>query len=114
LSIDAALKVENANYVKVTYFIDKIQSENPGYCKCHRCRLDVAALALNTLPPHYFINPSHSRSQDLGSPWILIEMAVLEAMEKVSKFPHHMPKTLEGTDKPINLSIPLPDTGIGS
>jgi competence protein ComFB len=114
MSIDSAVKVENANYYKVFYFIDKILSENPGYCKCHRCRMDAAALALNTLPPHYFINPSHSKAQDLGSPWVLIEMAVLESMDRVNKYPHHTPKTLEGTEKPVNLGIPITDTGLES
>lgn len=109
MSIDPGIKVENANNAKVFYFIDKILSENAGYCKCHRCRLDIAALALNTLPPHYFIEPGRAKAYDLGSPWVLIEMAVVDAMEKVNMFPHHAPQTLETKDLPPTLR-PLQDT----
>ena|GEM_PF-2023839 len=90
METDSKNKVTNANIDKVFYFIDKFLSESDCFCPCHRCRIDAAALALNTLPPHYFVDPNHSKSSDLGSPWILIEMAVREAMERVLKYPHHM------------------------
>ncbi|HLB25457.1 MAG TPA: late competence development ComFB family protein [Nitrospirota bacterium] len=113
MQLEAAIRIENANHDKVFYYIDKVLSDNPRYCRCHRCRLDVAALALNTLPPHYFVNPSHSRSEDLGSPWILIEMAVREAMDKVQLYPHHIQKELEATERsaPSFPFQPLKDTG---
>ncbi len=82
-------KVENANFEKVQYYIEKVLSESPDYCSCHRCRLDVLALALNTLPPHYYVIPSHITDRDMGSPWILIEIAVREAFKKVALCPHH-------------------------
>lgn len=85
-------KIENANYYKVLYFIEKVLSETDKYCDCQQCRLDVAALALNTLPPHYFVKPEAGGTEELGSPWILIEMAVRESMEKVGLFPHHRPE----------------------
>ena len=104
-------KVENANYQKVSYYVDKLLSENGKYCGCSRCRLDATALALNTLPPHYFVNPSHAQSQDLGSPWILIEVAVHEAMEKVNTYPHHAAE-YEATDRAFpSFRIAAEDTG---
>jgi competence protein ComFB len=90
MSGQAKLKVENANYEKVFYYIEKMLSESDRYCSCARCRVDVAALALNTLPPHYFVDPKHAGNTDMGSPWILIEMAVREAMERVQANPHHL------------------------
>jgi hypothetical protein len=101
MSIYQRQTVENANYQKVSYYLDKLLSENGRFCGCPRCRMDATALALNTLPPHYFVNPSHSDSQDLGSPWILIEVAVHEAMEKVNNYPHHAVVPLESTDRSI-------------
>ena len=83
------LRIENANYEKVAYYIDKMMSESDVYCRCIRCRMDVAALALNTLPPHYYVVPTHMHDTDFGSPWILIEMACREAMERIHKFPNH-------------------------
>jgi hypothetical protein len=85
----SGLRLENANYEKVLYYIDKMLSESDAYCRCGRCRMDVAALALNTLPPHYFVAPSHVKQPEVGSPWILIEMAVREAMVSIRSFPNH-------------------------
>jgi len=82
-------KVHNANYDKVSYFIEKLLSESEHYCGCLRCRMDTAALALNTLPPHYFVDPTNLTSSEIGSPWILIELAVKEALERVRENPHH-------------------------
>ncbi len=83
------LKVKNANRDKVGYFIEKLLSETDRYCGCNRCKLDAAALALNTLPPHYYVDPSHMNKTEIGSPWVLIEMAVKEALDRVSMNPHH-------------------------
>lgn len=33
--------------------LDKILASHPNMCKCQKCRIDVALLALNHLPPHY-------------------------------------------------------------
>jgi competence protein ComFB len=92
------VKVQNANSEKVNFYLDKMLSEVPGYCGCSRCRMDSAALALNTLPPHYYVNPEQVKAQDLGSPWLLIDVAVREAMDKVRKFPHH---AIKDRDLPV-------------
>ncbi len=86
---DTANRVENANYAKVLFFIDKVLSEDGRFCRCSRCRMDAAALALNTLPPHYCVCPGGNPDKEQGSPWILIELAVRHAMERVLLFPHH-------------------------
>jgi competence protein ComFB len=111
MSILQRHNVENANLDRVAYYIDKILAEEGKYCRCNRCRMDVTALALNTLPPHYFVNPGHSQFQDLGSPWILIEVAVHEAMEKVLRSPHH-----EAAEKLADMalqqhSVPVEESG---
>ena len=96
-----AARIENANYDKVLYFIDKVLSESDRYCTCQQCRLDAAALALNTLPPHYFVKmDGPGRAEELGSPWILIEMAVRESMARISVFPHHKPDEPKYPDSP--------------
>ena len=81
--------LKNANDEKVLYYIDKMVSENEKYCRCHRCRLDISAMALNTLPPHYYVDSGIDDDKDTGSPWLLIEVAVRESMEKVFNLPHH-------------------------
>lgn len=86
---ESRLSVENANFEKVGYFVEKMLSETEQYCGCLRCRLDATAIALNTLPPHYYVDAGHMNKSDIGSPWILIEMAVREALEQVRRNPHH-------------------------
>ncbi len=105
----SAARIENANYDKVLYFIDKVLSETERFCTCQQCRLDAAALALNTLPPHYYVKmDGPGRAEELGSPWILIEMAVRESMARVNVFPHHKPeapKYSESSEEPTSLEM---------
>lgn len=44
------------NYMEeaVGNMIDKVL-ENIDVCKCPKCKLDIMALALNRLPPRYFV-----------------------------------------------------------
>ena len=80
--------ITNANYARVTHVLSKvIQDHRYQVCRCERCLNDIAALALNYLPPHYYVDAS--RGGDIGSPFIMIESAVLEAMEMVGNNPRH-------------------------
>ena len=103
MATDATGRVENANYDKVMFYIDKTLSETSRYCPCHRCRLDAAAIALNTLPPHYYVSAQNAKPSELGSPWILIEVAVREAMDTVRIAPRHSPLVVAGSDEKIML-----------
>jgi len=107
MSYASRLAVHNANYDKVLYYLDKMLSESDKYCRCNRCRMDVIALALNTLPPHYFVDPTHAHGLDLGSPWVLIEMAVREAVERVLSHPNHS-KDKEDYKDGVIFDMPLP------
>ncbi len=104
---ETAARVENANLDKVLCLIDKVLSESDNFCRCSRCRLDAAALALNTLPPHYFVTPDGNQDKEFGSPWILIEMAVHQSMNKVFLFPHHHKELSrhDGSEDPISLEL---------
>ncbi len=89
MGLHANSAVVNANYDKVLYYIDKMLAESDRYCRCARCRRDALAMALNTLPPHYFVDAGLKEPDKLGSPWILIEVAAREALERIRTFPHH-------------------------
>ncbi len=39
----------------------------------------MAALAMNMLPPHYYVDGESKK--EMGSPWIMVEAAVTEAVE---------------------------------
>jgi hypothetical protein len=48
---------------------------------------DVAALALNYLPPHYVVE--FTQGKEFGSPWLMVETAVNEAFDRVIENPNH-------------------------
>jgi hypothetical protein len=85
-------KVQNANVARVTTAMNRfLQDRYRGVCSCPRCRSDITAIALNYLPPHYYVESVPE--QEMGSPWIMVETAVLEAIEIVLERPYCRRKT---------------------
>lgn len=81
--------VRNANYERVVAVMDKLLKERYGnVCSCQRCRDDIAAIALNYLPPHYYVNVEEEK--EIGSPWVMVETAVVEAIDRVLENPNHI------------------------
>lgn len=61
-------------------------------CTCRDCRLDIAAIALNRLPPRYAVSDEHAvhHGRTVASPSPLeIEAAVQAAAVIVARSPHH-------------------------
>jgi len=80
--------VKNANYERVVAVMGKYLDERyKNVCGCPRCVNDIAALALNYLPPHYYVQMDKER--DIGSPWVMVESAVVEAIDRVLENPNH-------------------------
>jgi competence protein ComFB len=79
--------VRNANYERVLAVMDKILERYKNLCTCKRCINDIAALALNYLPPHYYADEEENR--EIGSPWVMVETAVVEAIDRVMENPNH-------------------------
>ncbi len=73
---------------------------NTNYCKCESCRMDIAAYALNRLPPQYVqsikgkVLYRFSSSQVQND--IEVTVAVSKAIEIVGKSPH---KNTNGTEE---------------
>ncbi len=87
--------VRNANYERVVAVMDKFLKERyKNVCSCPRCVNDIAAIALNFLPPHYYVD--HDSNTEIGSPWVMVETAVVEAIDRVVESPNHSEKM----DKP--------------
>src|SRR5512138_3316037 len=81
-------KVVNANYDRVLAVMDKFMSERyRNACACPRCLNDIAAIALNYLPPHYVVEGGPDKEH--GSPWVMVESAVTEAIDRVTEYPNH-------------------------
>ena len=98
--------VKNANYERVLSVMERLlQDSNNSVCYCPRCLNDIAAIALNYLPPHYFVQIDMSKT--VGSPWVMVETAVAEAIERVVENPkheRHMGKSAEYPDPPAHMS----------
>ena len=80
--------VTNANYERVLAVMHKFLTERyKDACPCPRCMSDIAAIALNYLPPHYIVDLNDGKQ--IGSPWVMIETAVTEAIDRVMENPNH-------------------------
>jgi len=64
-----------------------LKEQHRSVCRCPRCVNDIAAIALNYLPPHYYAEVSVEK--EIGSPWVMVETAVVEAIDRVSENPNH-------------------------
>lgn len=82
------VNVKNANHDRVvTALTRRLRGNYPFACSCPRCVSDMAALALNYLPPHYCGDAGKAKGS--GSPWLFVESAVREAIERVMRNPNH-------------------------
>lgn len=99
--------VTNANYERVVAVMNKVMKERySNACSCPRCVNDITAIALNYLPPHYYVNRDEKR--ELGSPWVMVETAVIEAIDRVTEYPNHsnnrQPAQSQSRTSPVVLS----------
>lgn len=64
-----------------------------GVCDCEQCKLDVAAIALNSLPPRYVVTAkgaSYAKADMLDlQKYIDIIGAVTKAIKLVKEHPRH-------------------------
>ncbi len=73
--------------------MDEILEKYPEACKCESCLNDIAALALNDLPPKYVTREKgqvYARLPLLESQYKAdVFSALTKAINKVKKSPHH-------------------------
>lgn len=73
--------------------LEAILPEQKEVCSCPRCKVDITAIALNSLPPRYVV-------QDIGYVYAKVSeltvqfsvdltVAVMKGIETVSKHPRH-------------------------
>jgi len=81
LDVDRVCSVTNANFDRILSVVGKYLGESRvSGCVCEKCVKSVIADALNVLPTHYYAD--QTREHAVGSPWVLVENAVAEAVEK--------------------------------
>jgi len=80
----------------VSETLDEVLRSREDVCKCPRCRLDIMAIALNRLPPSYVVTSKGeviARTNALRQQFkVDVIRAITEAIEIVSKTPHHSRK----------------------
>lgn len=76
--------------------LDEVMRSNAQVCSCEKCRFDIAALALNFLPPRYVVSlqgETFSRVKSLEQQFnVDILTAISHAIKIVASQPHHETK----------------------
>lgn len=87
------LRLINVMEILVKDTIDEVLKANKNLCGCDRCRLDIAAIALNKLAPSYVVTVEGEVMLRAGAlrqqSKVDIIRSVTEALDAVSKRPHH-------------------------
>ena len=86
--------IQLKNYMEDVIFHalnDLIEKNN--FCRCHACRMDIAAWALNRLPPKYAATQegeAYTKILELHQQFhVDVTLAVLKAMAVVGANPRH-------------------------
>ncbi len=86
------LQIKNWMEEVVFNFMDEVLS-GMDICRCEKCRLDIAAIALNQLPPKYVVTERgevYSKVNILRQQFeVDVVSAVTKAAETVRKNPQH-------------------------
>jgi len=73
--------------------VTELLSKEKNVCSCEQCRLDIAAIALNSLPPRYVVTSkgaSYARADLLEmQKYIDVIGAVTKAIKLVKEHPRH-------------------------
>lgn len=87
--------MELHNYIEkvVREVLDEMLSRKNDICKCEKCRLDMMAIALNNLPPQYYVSDKGEVFSKLMSTYADMRTKVLtevtKAIMQVEKQPFH-------------------------
>lgn len=83
------MRLINATEIILLEQLNKIIGQR-DICKCERCRLDIAAIALNNLPPNYVVSTEGEVIKTI-SPQLKIDVQrqLEHAIALVSARPHH-------------------------
>lgn len=77
----------------VMAYVDEVIADDPDFCDCPRCRLDVLAIALNDVKPKYVVTTkglAYARMGELQAQFRADTIvAVTRAMKIVKAHPRH-------------------------
>ncbi len=93
--------MELQNYMEILMWqrLDDVLDAHPGVCRCEKCRYDIAALAMNFLPPRYVVTDRgqiYTKIKALEQQFTIdIISAIAQAIKIVNTSPRHAGKESE-------------------
>ncbi|HWR30222.1 MAG TPA: late competence development ComFB family protein [Negativicutes bacterium] len=87
--------MELQNYMEILMWqrLDDVLDSHPGICRCEKCRYDIAALAMNFLPPRYVVTDRgqiYTKIKALEQQFTIdIVSAITHAIKIVNSTPRH-------------------------
>ena len=79
--------------ISVNHFLPNLLRAFPDQCQCDRCLMDIRAIALNHLKPHYVVTRQgevYSKLDEMNLQYETdILKALIDAINIVSKHPRH-------------------------
>ena len=86
--------LKNFSEIEVNTLLGKILSKYDNICKCEKCKLDISAVALNSLSTKYTVSEqgeiyTTALSEVDKQETINVTTAIIKAIEIVSKNPKH-------------------------
>lgn len=87
------LRLVNVTELLLFDILDDVLAEYGNFCGCERCRMDVAAIALNNLPTNYVVTEEGEVKKRVAAlafqMRVDITLAIFKGVEIVRKHPHH-------------------------
>lgn len=87
------MKLVNYMEIAVEHLMPNLLNAFPDLCKCDHCLLDIKAIALNNLRPHYVVTEKGQMYSQLEEMKVQFETdilkALIDAISVVSKNPRH-------------------------
>lgn len=87
------MQIKNFMEDLVWSHLDTVMTKHRVACSCEKCRYDIAALALNFLPPRYIVTDkgeTYTKVKSLEQQFTIdIITAISHAIKIVASQPHH-------------------------
>ncbi|WP_200804852.1 late competence development ComFB family protein [Anaerosalibacter sp. Marseille-P3206] len=78
---------------EVMYTVNKLLSDRKDMCTCDKCKLDIAAIVLNVLPPRYVVTEKgklYGKVENMSYQFdVDVITEVTKAINIVKNSPHH-------------------------
>lgn len=93
------MQLKNYMEIAVEHVLPNLLNAFPNFCRCEHCMMDIKAIALNKLKPHYIVTDKgemFTKVQEMNIQFEADVMkALIDAIAIVGSSPRHEDKTDE-------------------